>query len=178
LQKPDARGLAPEVLLKDGTWHRFMTATSRRMRLGTQDRGGLWKNRNGGSMKAGKTSPSGNGPHQELFADGGLSGEGSLKTGKRHGPWTFYFKSGGKKATGRYLEGELDGHWEWWRENGQRLQAGAFEAGKQVGLWKRFYENGQLWDEGKYADGKKIGEWKVYEKTGELKSSKTWGSTK
>ena len=39
--------------------------------------------------------PRPNGPHKELFSDGGLSGEGRLKNGKRHGKWTFYYKSGG-----------------------------------------------------------------------------------
>jgi MORN repeat variant len=113
-----------------------------------------------------------NGPHQELFADGSLSGEGRLKDGKRHGKWTWYYKNGGLKAVGKYADGELDGYWEWWRENGKPLQAGAFSGGQQVGSWKRYYENGQLWDEGIYEGGKKVGEWKVYDKSGGLKQSK------
>jgi|SRR6266540_5151286 antitoxin component YwqK of YwqJK toxin-antitoxin module len=87
-------------------------------------------------MKSSGKSPL-NGPHREYFSDGGLSGEGRLKDGKRHGKWTFYYKSGGLKATGKYLAGELDGPWEWWRENGQPLQAGTFDSSKQVGPWKR-----------------------------------------
>ncbi|MCX7174548.1 MAG: DUF1801 domain-containing protein [Proteobacteria bacterium] len=124
-------------------------------------------------MKSDKTAPV-DGPHKELFADGGLSGEGRLKAGKRHGKWTFYYKNVGIKAVGKYIDGELDGYWEWWRENGRQLQAGAFACGKQVGWWRRFYESGQPWDEGEYANGMKIGEWKVYEKTGALKNSKTF----
>ena len=124
--------------------------------------------------------------HQELFANGDLSGEGRMLNGKRHGPWKFYYKSGVLKATGAYLEGELDGFWEWWWDSGlpqpghtpteapQRspLQAGAFANGKQVGYWKRYFKNGQLWDEGEYVDGKKTGEWKVYNQAGELTQSK------
>jgi addiction module HigA family antidote len=65
-----------------------------------------------GTMESDKTALL-NGPRQELFTDGGLSGEGRLKSGKRHGKWTFYDKSGSKKAVGKYLDGELDGYWEW-----------------------------------------------------------------
>ena len=38
-------------------------------------------------MKSVKTKPL-NGPHRELFVGGGLSGEGLVKDGKRHGKWT------------------------------------------------------------------------------------------
>jgi antitoxin component YwqK of YwqJK toxin-antitoxin module len=62
-------------------------------------------------MKSSRESPL-NGPHKELFADGGLSGEGRLNDGKRHGKWTFYYKSGGLKAKGKYVRGELDGRWD------------------------------------------------------------------
>ena len=98
--------------------------------------------------------PTNDGPTQELFADGTVSGEGKMKSGKRHGKWKFYYRNGQTKAVGKYADGELDGFWEWWRENGQPLQAGAFANRVQVGAWKRYYENGQLWDEGEYKDGK------------------------
>lgn len=127
----------------------------------------------GGSMKSAKATPV-SGPHKELFSDGGLSGEGRVKAGKRHGKWTWYYKNGGLKAVGKYADGELDGYWEWWRENGKPLQAGSFNRGQQVGPWKRYYENGQLWDEGMYEGGKKVGEWKVYDKSGELKQTKVF----
>jgi antitoxin component YwqK of YwqJK toxin-antitoxin module len=127
----------------------------------------------GGIMKSAKATPL-NGPHKELFADGGLSGEGRVKNGKRHGKWTWYYKNCGLKAVGKYADGELDGFWEWWRENGKPLQAGSFNCGQQVGPWKRYYENGQLWDEGMYEGGKKVGEWKVYDKSGELKQTKVF----
>ena len=127
----------------------------------------------GGVMKSAKAAPL-NGPHKELFADGGLSGEGRTKGGKRHGKWTWYHKNGGLKAVGKYADGELDGYWEWSRENGKPLQAGSFDCGQQVGPWKRYYENGQVWDEGAYAGGKKVGEWKVYEKSGTLKQAKVF----
>jgi len=120
-------------------------------------------------MKSSKTKML-SGPSRELFADGGLSGEGRMKNGKRHGNWKFYYRSGGMKAKGKYADGQLDGYWEWWRENGQLLQHGAFKRGVQIGPWKRYYDNGQLWDEGAYsAAGRKVGEWKVYEKSGTLK---------
>jgi MORN repeat protein len=131
----------------------------------------------GGIMKSSNKPPL-NGPHKELFADGGLSGEGRFKDGRRHGQWTFYYKGGGLKAVGKYVGGELDGFWEWRRENGKHLQAGAFDRGRQVGPWKRYYENGQLWDEGTYADGKKVGEWKTYHPAGSLKQTKVFKAKK
>ena len=127
----------------------------------------------GGITMSTKTTPL-NGPHKELFSDGGLSGQGRTKDGNRHGKWTWYYKSGGLKAVGKYAGGELDGYWEWSRENGEPLQTGSFNCGQQVGPWKRYYENGQLWDEGTYEDGKKVGEWKVYDKSGELKQTKVF----
>ena len=58
-------------------------------------------------MKSDRKAPL-DGPHKELFADGGLSGEGRIKAGKRHGKWTFYYKSGGPKSAsynlGIYVE--------------------------------------------------------------------------
>src|SRR5262249_59795719 len=88
-------------------------------------------------MKASKKPPA-DGPHKELFADGGLSGKGRFKNAKRHGKWQFYYRNGKPKAIGKYVAGELDGRWEWWRENGQPLQAGAFKMGKQIGPWRRY----------------------------------------
>ena len=128
---------------------------------------------NGRAMK--KTSlQTVDGPTKELFADGTVSGEGKMKSGKRHGKWKFYLRNGQTKAVGKYAAGELDGYWEWWRENGQPLQAGAFANRVQVGPWKRYYENGQLWDEGEYQDGKKFGEWTTYDKSGGVKQRKTF----
>ena len=51
-----------------------------------------------------------NGHHKELFTNGGLSGEGRMKNGKRHGKWKFYFRNGVVKAIGKYVDGELDGY--------------------------------------------------------------------
>ncbi len=45
--------------------------------------------------------------NQELFTDGGVSGEGQMKDGKRHGIWTFYYKNGSVQAMGKYLNGEF-----------------------------------------------------------------------
>ncbi len=118
------------------------------------------------------------GLHQELFADGTVSGEGRIKDGKRHGKWKFYLRNGQLKAQGKYVAGILDGHWEWWRENGQPLQSGAFRNGLQTGCWKRFFEDGQLWDEGTYDEGHKVGEWITYNKDGSEKQRKTFKVTK
>ncbi len=51
------------------------------------------------------------GPTKELFADGTVSGEGKMKSGKRHGKWKFYYRNGQTKAVGKYADGELDGYW-------------------------------------------------------------------
>ena len=47
-----------------------------------------------------------NGHHKELFTNGGLSGEGRMKNGKRHGKWKFYYQNGVVKAIGEYVDGE------------------------------------------------------------------------
>ncbi len=65
-------------------------------------------------MKASDKRPA-DGAHKELFADGGLSGKGLFKNGKRYGKWQFYYRNGKPKAIGKYVAADLDGHWEWWR---------------------------------------------------------------
>ena len=52
------------------------------------------------------------GPTKELFTDGGLSGEGHLKAGKRHGKWQWFYRNGRLKAVGKYQAGDLEGPWE------------------------------------------------------------------
>lgn len=75
-------------------------------------------------MKSAKATPL-DGPHKELFADGGLSGEGRVRDGKRHGKWTWYYKNGGLKAVGAYAEvwcAKASQGFQAWRANGSLIQ--------------------------------------------------------
>ena len=99
-----------------------------------------------------------------------VSGEYSLRRGRRHGLWTKWHENGQKSAEGEYRDGEKIGRWTGWHENGQRKLQGEFRDGKQHGLWTFWHENGQKKDEGEWQDGKRQGLFTFWHENGQKES--------
>ena len=85
---------------------------------------------------------------KELYENGKVRMEGTIKDGKRDGVWKVYFE-----------EGTL------WSE-------GTYTIGKRNGEAKNFFPNGKLRYEGFFTDGKKSGHWKFYDEAGKLLEEK------
>ena len=81
---------------------------------------------------------------KELYEDGNVLKEGSLKDDKRHGVWKSFRRNGILWSEGDYSEGIRNGITITYHENGKIYYQGQYTSGLKSGIWKFYSKEGQL----------------------------------